>query len=88
MSERTDPHASRRKTRDRAIALLLAGILLLLPPVAGVSLIEAKPGGLPFPLLYVFAVWAALIAGALMLAGPLLASDADPARNSDPDGAG
>jgi len=63
------------KHRDRSIALLLVGFVLLFPPVAGLSLIDTTVFGIPFPVFYVFAVWAALIAGAALLARPLLESD-------------
>lgn len=69
--QQPDPRLSRRKIRDRSVALLIVGTLLLLPPVAGISLVEARVFGVPFPLLYVFLVWAALIAGAARLAGRL-----------------
>lgn len=75
LTGRKDLHLSQRKIRDRSIALLLAGILVLLPPIAGISLIEKKIGGVPFALLYVFAVWALLIAGAAALARPLRESE-------------
>ncbi len=75
MTDQSDPQLSRRKLRDRSIALLLAGIVLLMPPVVGISLIDGKIGGVPVPLLYVFIVWAMLIAGAAALARPLRDSD-------------
>ncbi len=76
MIDRTDLHRSRRKIRDRSIALLLAGSVALLPPIAGISLIDVKIAGVPTPLLYVFLVWALLITGAALLARPLRDSDA------------
>lgn len=72
---RKDLHLSQRKIRDRSTALLLAGIIMLLPPIAGISLIETKIGGVPFALLYVFVMWALLIAGAAVLARPLRESE-------------
>lgn len=50
------------------MALLLVGIVLLMPPVVGASLIDGRIGGIPVPLLYVFAVWALLITVARLLA--------------------
>lgn len=82
MTDRADPQLSRRKLRDRSIALVLVGVVLLMPPVAGISLIDGKVGGVPIPLLYVFAVWALLIAGAVVLARPLW--DSDKAMAADP----
>ncbi len=75
MRDRSDPHLGQRKIRDRSIVLLLIGSVLLLPPVAGVSLIDIKLAGVPFALIYIFAVWALLIAGAALLARPLQSSD-------------
>lgn len=63
------------KYRDRSIALLIVGIVLLFPPFVGLSLIDARVFGIPFPVFYIFFVWAALIAGAVYLAGPLRDSD-------------
>ena len=63
------------KLRDRSFALVVFGVALLLPPIAGLSLIEAKVFGLPFPVIYAFSVWALLIIGAALLARPLRQSD-------------
>ena len=66
------------------MALLLAGIMVLLPPIAGISLVDAKVGGLPITLIYVFVVWALLIAGAAALVRPLTDNrDAAVSGNSD-----
>ena len=75
MENPTDPQFSRRNIRDRSTALLLVGIVMLLPPIAGVSLVDGDIGGLPIPLLYVFVIWALLIAGAAAIARPLRDSD-------------
>ncbi len=61
------------------MVLLLVGIALLMPPLIGVSLVDAKIAGVPTPLIYVFGVWALLIGIALALAGPLAESDRAPA---------
>jgi len=63
------------KYRDRSIALLIVGIVVLFPPVVGLALIDTKAFGIPFPVFYVFAVWAILIIGAAFLAKPLRESD-------------
>jgi len=55
--------------------LLIAGAVLLTPPLAGVSLIDGSLGGVPIPLIYVFAVWVLLIVGASLLSRPLTESD-------------
>ncbi|MEM7168566.1 MAG: hypothetical protein AAF530_00230 [Pseudomonadota bacterium] len=75
MSDRANLQLRRRKIRDRSIALLLLGIVLLLPPAANMALIDAQVGDLPFALAYVFAVWVFLIIGTALLSRPLLASD-------------
>ena len=86
MTDHADSHLSRCKARDRSIVLVLVGTVILMPPVAGIALIDAKIGGIPFSLLYVFVVWALLIAGAAALARPLLRSDGStyPAETPDP----
>jgi len=73
--ESSDHSLRSRKTRDRALILPLVGILLLLPPFAAVFDIEGRLFGLPVTWVYVFSVWALLIAGAWFLAGRL--SDAE-----------
>lgn len=77
MIDRTDLHLFRRKARDRSIALVLAGMVLLLPPIVGISSIDLKLGGVPTPLVFVFVVWALLIAGAAVLARPLREADTE-----------
>ena len=49
MNDRANQELSRRKVRDRSIALVLAGAVLVTPPVAAVSLIDIDIAGLPFP---------------------------------------
>ncbi|MEM7043256.1 MAG: hypothetical protein AAF543_10650 [Pseudomonadota bacterium] len=85
--DRAELQLSRRKARDRSIALVLVGIVALTPPIVGVSLIDGGIGGIPAPFLYVFGVWSALIAGAAALAGPLLDTEDSPssAEPLDPD---
>lgn len=75
----------RRKVRDRSIVLVLVGTVLLLPPVAGISLTDGSIGGIPAPLLYVFAVWAGLIAGAAALARTLLETEDSPSSTETPE---
>ncbi len=66
-NDRTDEPLRHRKTRDRALILPLAGLILLTPPVAGIFHLDVKIAGIPFTLVYLFAVWALLIAGAAAL---------------------
>lgn len=73
--DRAQLQLSRRKIRDRSIALLIVGTVILMPPVIGISLTEGKIAGIPVPVLYVFVIWSALIAGAAALARPLLDTD-------------
>jgi hypothetical membrane protein len=58
---------SDRKTRDRALVLLLVGCLLLTPPLAGIFQLDFRVMGIPFTGFYLFAVWGGLIAGAAVL---------------------
>ena len=66
---------ARRKARDRSIALVVAGTALLMPPLAGVSLVDGTIAGMPIPLVYVSVVWAGLIVGAAAIARPLQNSE-------------
>ena len=67
MSERPDQPFRERKNQDRALILPLVGVILLAPPVAGIFQLESRIGGIPVTLVYVFLVWAGLIAGAAIL---------------------
>ncbi|WP_413206962.1 hypothetical protein [Rhodospirillum sp. A1_3_36] len=60
-----------RRVRDRSTVLLAVGVALLLPPLAGVSLIDVQVLGVPFPLVYLFGVWVGLILGTAGLASTL-----------------
>jgi hypothetical protein len=78
-----------RKARDLALILPAVGAMLFLPPIAQIFEIDGRIGGVPFTVVYLFAVWAALILGAAALSrrlgGPELpAEDA----NGDPGDAG
>jgi len=81
-TEQLDQHQFRRKSRDRSIALLIAGLVLLLPPMVGASIIDFRPFGIPFSLVYLFVVWAMLIAGAAYLARHLRAAANSPTTNN------
>lgn len=74
-----------RKTGDRAVILLVIGCLLLTPPLAGIFQIDLRLFGIPFTGLYLFAVWAVLIAGTAVLS-KRLQRNAD-RENQDPDAA-
>ena len=77
----------RQKIRDRAMVLPLIGLALLLPPIVGIFQIDLRVAGLPFTAVYLFGVWAALIAGAAVLARELrreLEAAGDPVPADDP----
>lgn len=86
MANSTDLQLARRKTRDRSIALLLGGIAFLMPPIAGISLIDDDIAGMPVPMLYLFVIWALLIVGAAALARKLRESE-DASSTTRPSGA-
>jgi hypothetical protein len=67
MPESSDLHRPHGKTRDRSLVLVLVGTMLLMPPLAGIALIDGRLFGMPIPLLYVFVVWGLLIAGTAWL---------------------
>ena len=73
--DRAKEQLARRTARDRSIALLLIGALLLLPPFASIFLIDGNVVGVPIPFAYILTVWALLIAGAALLASTLRDSD-------------
>ena len=73
MPDSADQPLRDRKTRDRALILPLVGLILLMPPFATIFRIDGTIGGVPSTLVYVFAVWAALIAGAVALSRRLRA---------------
>lgn len=87
MTDLRDTHLRRRKVRDRSIVHVLVGTVLFMPPIVGVSQIDAKIGGVPVPLLYVFGVWALLIVAAMLLARRLSGSEisSGSAETADPD---
>ena len=79
---------TRRKARDRSIALVVVGTALLMPPLIGVSLIDGEIAGTPIPVVYVSVVWAALIVAAAALARPLHNSEASAPSENASDAAG
>lgn len=78
MAERDINILFRRKVRDRAIALLLVGFAFFMPPLASFATVDGRIGGVPFTLVFMFTVWAVLIAGAVLLARPLIESEDPP----------
>lgn len=75
-ADRVDHARIHRKTRDQALVLLLAGVVLLFPPLAGIFQLDGRIAGVPLTLIYLFTVWAGLILGAAKLARRL--RDTDP----------
>ena len=68
-SERPDSNRAgdRRRTGERSIVLLMIGCLLLTPPLADIFQLDWRIFGIPFTALYLFGVWAALIAATAVL---------------------
>ena len=71
------PPISNRKIRDRAALLPVIGLILLIPPIANVFQLDARVAGIPFTALYLFGVWALLIAGAAHAGEPVNINTAD-----------
>ena len=57
----------RRKLESAALFLSLLGVLLILPPLAVVFQLERRLFGVPLEVIYLFACWLGLIAGAFWL---------------------
>lgn len=72
MAGNSDLQLSRRKTRDKSVALLIVGFILLMPPIVRTSLFEGSIFGIPYTVFYMFTVWAMLIIGAAIMAPRLL----------------
>jgi len=51
-----------------ALLLVYGGIVLLMPPLVWIFNKDVLVFGIPLPVLYVFGVWLALIAGAIVFA--------------------
>ena len=64
---RTTQAFSDRKTIDRAMLLPLIGCLLLVSPLLNLLQLDLRVLGIPFTVLYLFAVWGLLIACAVLL---------------------
>lgn len=71
MSDHGDIRFRHSRARNRSIALLWFGIVALMPPMVGSSLIGGTVFGLPVPVFYVFLVWVILIAGGYLLSRAL-----------------
>lgn len=80
MADRAGEERRDRRTRDRSLVLLILGLVLLMPPIAGVFHIEARLFGVPVTLLYLFTVWGALILLARRISLAVSADGADAGR--------
>jgi hypothetical protein len=58
----------RRKLASAALFLTIAGCILLMPPLAVVFQVQRRVLGVPSEVIYLFIVWATLIAGTWWLA--------------------
>ena len=56
-----EANANPRKIIERAMILPLVALILLIPPLASIFEIDARPFGIPFTLLYLFVIWGILI---------------------------
>ncbi len=74
--------------RDLAVALPVVAVLLLMPPLIRIFATPATLGGIPLIVVYIFAVWAAAILLAFVVARRAHQAPAeDPqARSSGPAG--
>lgn len=75
---RADESVARQKACDGAAVLPLAGVVLMMPPVASGFAVEGAVLGVPVAVLYVFTVWAGLILGAFALSRRLVAEQPAP----------
>lgn len=57
----------RRKLESAALFLTIFGAMLIMPPLALLFQLERRVLGIPAELIYLFVVWAALVAGAWWL---------------------
>lgn len=78
----------RQRARDAATVLPFAAAILLMPPLIGIFAAPVILGGLPLIVLYVFAVWAAIIVGAFVLARRLTSSASHISSEEPPAGGG
>jgi hypothetical protein len=72
-----------RKVESAALFLTIVGAMLILPPLALVFQIQRRLFGLPVEVIYLFVVWALLIAGAFWLGRQLAREPAAGERDED-----
>ncbi|MFA7431851.1 MAG: hypothetical protein WCZ23_16970 [Rhodospirillaceae bacterium] len=66
---------SAQALRERSVFLIVVGVVLLMPPLILIADQAAFIFGIPTLYAYVFACWAALIAGGALLASQLSRSE-------------
>ena len=64
----TEPAPDPGRARDVARIVTLLGVVLVMPPVVTLFVTDARIGGVPLIVAYLFAVWLALIGCARLLA--------------------
>lgn len=74
----------RRKLESAALFLTVFGAMLIMPPLATVFQLERRLFGVPFEVIYLFLVWAGLVAGAYWL-GKRLPREPEAASTEDRD---
>ena len=75
----------RRKLESAALFLTIFGAMLIMPPLALLFQLERRIFGVPAEVVYLFVVWAGLIAGARWL-GHRLPREAPPEPAAEEDG--
>jgi hypothetical protein len=73
----------RRKLESAALFLTVLGAMLIMPPLVQLFQIERRFLGLPAEVIYLFIVWAALVAAAWWLGRKLPHEPAADAREDD-----
>jgi hypothetical protein len=78
--------SNRQGFRDAAAILPFAAALLLMPPLIRIFATPSVPGAVPPIVLYIFAVWAAIILVALFVARRVGDATDDPEDTPGPGG--
>lgn len=63
-----EPHRGSQGARDVAAALPFAALVLLMPPIILIAAVPLRLAGVPFIVIYIFGVWAAVIVAAFLVA--------------------
>ena len=62
------PHRGSQGARDVAAALPFVALVLLMPPIILIAAVPLRFAGVPFIVIYIFGVWAAVILAAFLVA--------------------